>query len=84
MVLNAGCVSGDRLSPDGGQCSIGARSVDLIPGTWDRVAGLSPDRALAVMLLDGTRLDGAFRALRPDALDLTPFPVDHSTDPCCR
>jgi hypothetical protein len=70
MALSAGCASGGRLPLDVAQPSVEGQRVDVTPGTWDRVAALSQDRAVVVTLVDGTRLEGAFKALRPGELVL--------------
>ena len=71
MLLSAACASGGRLSLDVLHSSTGGQRVDVIPGTWDKVAVLRPGSPVVVTLVDGARLEGAFRTLRPGGLRLT-------------
>lgn len=70
-MLNAGCASGGRLSPNVLQPSAGEPHAPVVPGSWDRVAMLRPGSRVVVTLIDGGQLEGVFRALGPGGLDLT-------------
>ena len=70
-LLSAGCASGSRLSPNLLQSPTSGQRAGVIPGSWDRVVVLRPGSRVVVTLIDGERLEGAFRALSPGDLGLT-------------
>jgi len=68
--LSAGCVSGGRRSRSFLQTPTGGQRGGVIAGSWDEVVVLRPGSRVVVTLIDGERLEGAFRILRPDELGL--------------
>ena len=69
--LTAGCASGGRLSPNVSQSRTGGQSAGVIPGSWGNVVVLRPGSPVVVKLIDGARIEGAFRTLTPGDLVLT-------------
>lgn len=69
--LSSGCAFGARLSPSVLQSPPGAQRAAVTPGSWEKVVALRPGSLVVVTLMDGARLEGAFRALGRDDLGLT-------------
>lgn len=69
--LSVGCASGGRLSPNLLQSPNSGQRAEVIPGSWEKVVVLRPGSRAVVTLMDGERLEGAFRVLGPGDLGLT-------------
>ena len=69
--LSAACASGSRRSPNLLQSPTDGQRAGVIPGSWDKVVVLRPGSRMVVTLIDGERLEGAFRTLGPGDLGLT-------------
>jgi hypothetical protein len=69
--LTVGCASAGRRWSSAPQFTTGVSRAPVIPGTWDRVEALRPGSPLVVTLKSGDRIEGAFKALRLEMLDLT-------------
>ena len=66
-----GCASAGRRWSSAPQVAAGVSGARVTPGTWDRVEALRPGSPLVVTLKSGDRIEGAFKALRLEMLDLT-------------
>ena len=69
--LGAGCASAGRFSTSLSQSPTRGRPAAVVPGSWEQVVVLQPGSRVVVTLIDGERLEGAFRTLGPDNLALT-------------
>ena len=68
--LSGGCASHGRLFPTLLQSPISGQRAGVMPGNWEQVDVLRPGSRVIVTLMNGERLECAFKAVGPGELDL--------------